>query len=295
MRGRHSGAAAAFRCTLGAHFAALSGFKARARGTCRATRRQANCGCCSSVLGSRRRRVARRCGDWCKVVATFRTPFWRARGASGVANTAGPLQVWWEGGGGDELDEEAVALVGLGFGEEACAQVDGFLQLHFGCALASQCSCGPCGRMHWLRTDCSARGSGEPGGVCAGGQDARGGVRRKGAGRRADRRHRSTPSAIARSPTPSSRSRCKLLRCLPPRPPPPPPPQPTQTFALLTVPADGGGPLFQKSWAADPLTYTPGAGQREYGHVLLRTPHEVRFRAQLIRTAFMILLQHTSL
>ena len=43
------------------------------------------------------------CGDWCKVVATFRSPFWRARAASGVVAAAGPAQIWWEAGGGAEL------------------------------------------------------------------------------------------------------------------------------------------------------------------------------------------------
>ena len=61
------------------------------------------------------------CGDWCKVVATFRSPFWRARGASGVVQHAGPMQIWWEAGGGAELSEETAALVGLGVGPEACA------------------------------------------------------------------------------------------------------------------------------------------------------------------------------
>ena len=61
------------------------------------------------------------CGDWCKVVATFRSPFWRARGASGVVAAAGPAQIWWEAGGGAELGEQTSALVGLGVGHEACA------------------------------------------------------------------------------------------------------------------------------------------------------------------------------
>lgn len=61
------------------------------------------------------------CGDWCKLVATFRSPFWRSRGASGVVATpSGPIQIWWEGGGGAELGEPTAALVGLGVGDEAC-------------------------------------------------------------------------------------------------------------------------------------------------------------------------------
>lgn len=69
------------------------------------------------------------CGDWCKLVAHFRTPFWRALGASGVVATAGPVQIWWEGGGGPELGEASSALVGLGVGEACRAfapmQIDG--------------------------------------------------------------------------------------------------------------------------------------------------------------------------
>lgn len=61
------------------------------------------------------------CGDWCKVVATFRTPFWRLSGASGVVSHAdGPIQIWWEGAGGSETQEESAALIGLGVGK-ACA------------------------------------------------------------------------------------------------------------------------------------------------------------------------------
>lgn len=62
------------------------------------------------------------CGDWCKIVANFSTPFWREIGASGVVQAPGPFSIWWEGGGGEEVGEEAVALVGLGFGEEACSR-----------------------------------------------------------------------------------------------------------------------------------------------------------------------------
>ena len=59
------------------------------------------------------------CGDWCKVVASFRTPFWRASGASGVVAADGPIQIWWEGASGSETQEESVALIGLGVGR-AC-------------------------------------------------------------------------------------------------------------------------------------------------------------------------------
>ncbi len=60
------------------------------------------------------------CGDWCKIVAHFSSPFWRETGASGVVQTPGPYSIWWEGGGGEPVGEEAVALVGLGFGKDAC-------------------------------------------------------------------------------------------------------------------------------------------------------------------------------
>ena len=65
----------------------------------------------------------RRCGDWCKVAAHFSRPFWREIGASGVVQTPGPYSIWWEAGGGQEGGEDAVALVGLGFGQAACEQV----------------------------------------------------------------------------------------------------------------------------------------------------------------------------
>ena len=61
------------------------------------------------------------CGDWAKLSATFRSSFWRKSGASGVVATQGPVQIWWEGGGGEELGEETHALVGLGVGESTRA------------------------------------------------------------------------------------------------------------------------------------------------------------------------------
>jgi monoamine oxidase len=64
------------------------------------------------------------CGDWCKVVACFDGPLWREQGASGVITSeAGPISVWWEGAGGMQLGEGTSALIGLGFGREACAAV----------------------------------------------------------------------------------------------------------------------------------------------------------------------------
>ena len=61
------------------------------------------------------------CGDWAKVAASFRSPFWRSNGASGVVATPGPIQIWWEGGGGKDQGEEAYALTGLGVGEQTRA------------------------------------------------------------------------------------------------------------------------------------------------------------------------------
>lgn len=64
------------------------------------------------------------CGDWCKVIAYFKTPFWRARAASGVCATPGPISIWWEGGAGAEVGDEASALIGLGFGEVGAALME---------------------------------------------------------------------------------------------------------------------------------------------------------------------------
>eukprot|EP00854_Cymbomonas_tetramitiformis_P000853 gene853-1345_t len=61
------------------------------------------------------------CGDWCKVVAKFASPFWRQQGASGVAATEGPVSIWWEGGGGTETGDEVNALIGLGVGDDTAA------------------------------------------------------------------------------------------------------------------------------------------------------------------------------
>ena len=62
------------------------------------------------------------CGDWCKVVATFKTNFWRAQGLSGVVATNDlPIQIWWEGGSG--RGGEVAAITGLGFGKDACEKV----------------------------------------------------------------------------------------------------------------------------------------------------------------------------
>ena len=62
------------------------------------------------------------CGDWCKIAAVFQTPFWRDSGASGVVSTEGELiSIWYEGGSG--LEGEAAAITGLGFGVEACTEL----------------------------------------------------------------------------------------------------------------------------------------------------------------------------
>ncbi|KAL1518684.1 hypothetical protein AB1Y20_002971 [Prymnesium parvum] len=57
-------------------------------------------------------------GDWGKVVATFRTNFWRAAGLSGYAISEGaPISMWWEGAA-EEMGEKVNALVGVSFGEQ---------------------------------------------------------------------------------------------------------------------------------------------------------------------------------
>ena len=67
------------------------------------------------------------CGDWCKVVAVFKSAFWQDRGASGVVRTHGPISIWWEGAGGAKSGEDSIALTGLGFGLSACRQVAALL------------------------------------------------------------------------------------------------------------------------------------------------------------------------
>jgi monoamine oxidase len=63
------------------------------------------------------------CGDWCKLAAIFKTPFWREIGASGVVSTERELiSIWYEGGSG--LEGETAAITGLGFGVETCAEVE---------------------------------------------------------------------------------------------------------------------------------------------------------------------------
>eukprot|EP00933_Yihiella_yeosuensis_P072345 TRINITY_DN80716_c0_g1_i1.p1 TRINITY_DN80716_c0_g1~~TRINITY_DN80716_c0_g1_i1.p1 ORF type:complete len:404 (-),score=54.23 TRINITY_DN80716_c0_g1_i1:377-1480(-) len=67
------------------------------------------------------------CGDWCKIVVIFKTPFWRDLGASGVVSTQGELiSIWYEGGSG--LEGEAAAITGLGFGEAVCVEVASLLK-----------------------------------------------------------------------------------------------------------------------------------------------------------------------
>ena len=68
----------------------------------------------SSAQQHKQRSTATWCGDWCKVAATFKTPFWRAAGASGVVATPGPIEIWWEGSAG--AAEKTASLVGLGVG-----------------------------------------------------------------------------------------------------------------------------------------------------------------------------------
>ena len=70
------------------------------------------------------RSTATWCGDWCKVVATFKTAFWREHGESGVVATQDlPIQIWWEGGAGPTEGDAACALVGLGVGEDVCGKM----------------------------------------------------------------------------------------------------------------------------------------------------------------------------
>jgi monoamine oxidase len=59
--------------------------------------------------------------DWSKVVATFTSPFWRARGESGAAATptGAVATTWWEASGGDDLGERSASLAGLAVGGEA--------------------------------------------------------------------------------------------------------------------------------------------------------------------------------
>ena len=66
-------------------------------------------------------RTATWAGDWAKVVATFKTPFWRTKGFSGVAATPAtaqlPLTAWWEATGGSATGETSASLAGVGFGQ----------------------------------------------------------------------------------------------------------------------------------------------------------------------------------
>lgn len=68
----------------------------------------------STAQERKQRSTATWCGDWCKVAATFKTPFWRSAHASGVVATPGPIQIWWEGSAG--APEVSASLVGLGVG-----------------------------------------------------------------------------------------------------------------------------------------------------------------------------------
>jgi monoamine oxidase len=65
------------------------------------------------------------CGDWAKLVATFKSPFWRERGGSGVASTPGGLvDVWWEASAGEQTGEGPPALAGLTFGAAGQSMLD---------------------------------------------------------------------------------------------------------------------------------------------------------------------------
>ena len=67
------------------------------------------------------------CGDWAKVVAIFKTPFWRGAGDSGAAATPGGLvEMWWEASSGVNGDGRAPALAGLAFGSVGAAKLNAF-------------------------------------------------------------------------------------------------------------------------------------------------------------------------
>lgn len=63
-------------------------------------------------------------GDWCKVVASFKTPFWRANGDSGVAQMSrrSLVAVTWEAGDAEELGEGGNCIAGVNFGKAACSR-----------------------------------------------------------------------------------------------------------------------------------------------------------------------------
>ena len=66
-------------------------------------------------------------GDWCKIVASFKTNFWRAARDSGVAQfQGGLLAVTWEAADEAELGEAGNCLAGVNFGAAACARLDAF-------------------------------------------------------------------------------------------------------------------------------------------------------------------------
>lgn len=67
-------------------------------------------------------------GDWCKVVASFKSNFWRKNGDAGVVKFGGNslLIVTWEAADPDELGEKGACLAGVNFGEGACAKLAKF-------------------------------------------------------------------------------------------------------------------------------------------------------------------------
>lgn len=67
-------------------------------------------------------------GDWCKVVASFKSNFWRKNGDAGVAKFGGNslLAVTWEAADPDDLGEKGACLAGVNFGEGACARLAKF-------------------------------------------------------------------------------------------------------------------------------------------------------------------------
>ena len=60
-------------------------------------------------------------GDWTKIVAVFRRPFWRDAGLSGVASCQeGPVSCWWEAAAAAADDVgQSWSLGGFAFGDDA--------------------------------------------------------------------------------------------------------------------------------------------------------------------------------
>ena len=81
---------------------------------------------------ARMRGTATWAGDWCKVVASFKSNFWRASvprdsGVSQPGRGDGALlAVTWEAADSNDLGEGGDCLAGVNFGRAACARLDAF-------------------------------------------------------------------------------------------------------------------------------------------------------------------------